>query len=113
LFSITDILISSVTGSLLHFLNTQTTSTLYIIMFSKTSFVSALLALGAITSVSAHGAIVAVAGSNGIQGQAFGIVDTTPRDGTRRNPFQVRFHAHIVIIHVLITGLSDRHVYHP
>ncbi|CAE6528292.1 hypothetical protein RSOLAG22IIIB_06290 [Rhizoctonia solani] len=57
-------------------------------MFSKSQVASVLLALLAATSVNAHGAIVAVKGGNGVTGQAFGIVDTTPRDGTRRNPFQ-------------------------
>ncbi|CAE6525781.1 unnamed protein product, partial [Rhizoctonia solani] len=42
----------------------------------------------AVSSVSAHGALVAVTGANGVNGQGFGIVDSTPRDGTRRNPFQ-------------------------
>ncbi|KAH7341272.1 hypothetical protein B0J17DRAFT_567547 [Rhizoctonia solani] len=58
-------------------------------MFSKTSaFSSVLLILAAISSVNAHGALVAVTGSNGVDGQGFGIVETTPRDGTRRQPFQ-------------------------
>ncbi|KAF8717938.1 hypothetical protein RHS02_09328, partial [Rhizoctonia solani] len=59
-------------------------------MFPKLS--TALLILTAAASVSAHGALVAVAGSNGVNGQGFGVVDSTPRDGTRRNPFQVCFH---------------------
>ncbi|KAM0754309.1 hypothetical protein T439DRAFT_311178 [Meredithblackwellia eburnea MCA 4105] len=46
----------------------------------------ALLAVASL--VSAHGALVAIQGANGIEGQGFGIVPTTPRDGTRRNPFQ-------------------------
>ncbi|KAG9126579.1 hypothetical protein FRC07_002919 [Ceratobasidium sp. 392] len=57
-------------------------------MFSKATFVSILVALSAISSVSAHGALVRVAGSNGIEAQGFGVDDSTPRDGTRRNPFQ-------------------------
>ncbi|CAE6335214.1 unnamed protein product [Rhizoctonia solani] len=58
-------------------------------MFAKTSaFPSVLLVLAAISSVNAHGAMVAVTGSNGVNGQGFGIVDSTPRDGTRRQPFQ-------------------------
>ncbi|KAG9104361.1 hypothetical protein FRC06_003167 [Ceratobasidium sp. 370] len=57
-------------------------------MFAKTSLVSILFTLSVVSSVSAHGALVAVAGSNGVNGQGFGIVETTPRDGTRRNPFQ-------------------------
>ncbi|KAF8689118.1 hypothetical protein RHS03_09259, partial [Rhizoctonia solani] len=55
-------------------------------MFPKLS--TALLILTAAASVSAHGALVAVTGSNGVNGQGFGVVDSTPRDGTRRNPFQ-------------------------
>ncbi|KAB5591171.1 hypothetical protein CTheo_5380 [Ceratobasidium theobromae] len=58
-------------------------------MFSKPSFVSALiLAIATISSVNAHGALVAITGSNGVNGQGFGIVESTPRDGTRREPFQ-------------------------
>ncbi|CAE6420279.1 unnamed protein product [Rhizoctonia solani] len=58
-------------------------------MFAKTSaFSSLLLVLAAISSVNAHGALVAVTGSNGVNGQGFGIVESTPRDGTRRQPFQ-------------------------
>ncbi|CAE6444134.1 unnamed protein product, partial [Rhizoctonia solani] len=57
-------------------------------MFSKSQVASILLALFAATAVNAHGAIVAVKGENGVNGQAFGIVESTPRDGTRRNPFQ-------------------------
>ncbi|KAJ1307400.1 hypothetical protein OPQ81_001505 [Rhizoctonia solani] len=55
-------------------------------MFTKLS--TALLLLTVASSVSAHGALVAVTGSNGVNGQGFGIVESTPRDGTRRNPFQ-------------------------
>ncbi|CAE6450708.1 unnamed protein product [Rhizoctonia solani] len=55
-------------------------------MFPKLS--TAILLLAAVSSVSAHGALVAVTGANGVNGQGFGIVDSTPRDGTRRNPFQ-------------------------
>ncbi|KAG8776324.1 hypothetical protein FRC12_000983 [Ceratobasidium sp. 428] len=57
-------------------------------MFNKSTLISVLVALSAISSVSAHGVITRVAGSNGIEGQGFGVVETTPRDGTRRNPFQ-------------------------
>ncbi|CAE6435104.1 unnamed protein product [Rhizoctonia solani] len=55
-------------------------------MFAKLS--AALLLFTAVSSVSAHGALVAVTGTNGVDGQGFGVVDSTPRDGTRRNPFQ-------------------------
>ena len=36
-----------------------------------------------------HGAITAVKGANGVTGAAFGIDDSTPRDGSRARPFQV------------------------
>ncbi|KAG9103533.1 hypothetical protein FRC06_010109 [Ceratobasidium sp. 370] len=55
-------------------------------MFAKISAV--LLVLSAAASVSAHGVLVAVNGANGVKAQGFGVVESTPRDGTRRNPFQ-------------------------
>lgn len=39
--------------------------------------------------VNAHGVLTTVTGTNGVTGQGFGVIDSTPRDGTRRNPFQV------------------------
>ncbi|QRV90190.1 hypothetical protein RhiJN_18208 [Ceratobasidium sp. AG-Ba] len=57
-------------------------------MFSKATLVSVLFALSAISSVSAHGVLVAATGANGVTSQGFGVVESTPRDGTRRNPFQ-------------------------
>ncbi|QRV75502.1 hypothetical protein RhiJN_03517 [Ceratobasidium sp. AG-Ba] len=57
-------------------------------MFSKATLVSVLFALSAISSVSAHGVLVAATGANGVKAQGFGVVESTPRDGTRRNPFQ-------------------------
>ncbi|KAJ8522091.1 hypothetical protein ONZ45_g1305 [Pleurotus djamor] len=47
---------------------------------------TAILALA--LRVSAHGAITAVTGANGVTAQGFGVVATTPRTGSRRNPFQ-------------------------
>ncbi|KAF7439723.1 hypothetical protein PC9H_000059 [Pleurotus ostreatus] len=44
--------------------------------------------LAAALHVSAHGVITAVSGTNGVTGAGFGVVATTPRDGSRRNPFQ-------------------------
>ncbi|KAJ8453549.1 hypothetical protein ONZ45_g19673 [Pleurotus djamor] len=38
--------------------------------------------------VNAHGVITAVTGTNGVTGQGFGVDASTPRDGSRRNPFQ-------------------------
>ncbi|KEP50220.1 putative gEgh 16 protein [Rhizoctonia solani 123E] len=57
-------------------------------MFSKPQVASVLLALFVTASVNAYGAIVAATGGNGVTGQAFGIVDSAPRDGAKRNPFQ-------------------------
>ncbi|EJC99890.1 uncharacterized protein FOMMEDRAFT_93383 [Fomitiporia mediterranea MF3/22] len=36
----------------------------------------------------AHGVLTAVTGANGVSGQGFGVIASTPRDGTKRNPFQ-------------------------
>lgn len=47
---------------------------------------SALLAL--IPLVAGHGAIIKATGDAGGTGMALGIVSDTPRDGTRRDPFQ-------------------------
>lgn len=44
--------------------------------------------LAAALHVSAHGVITAVSGTNGVTGAGFGVVATTPRDGSRRNLFQ-------------------------
>ncbi|TDL20246.1 hypothetical protein BD410DRAFT_725896 [Rickenella mellea] len=38
--------------------------------------------------VSAHGTITAVTGANGVQGAGFGIIASTPRDGSSPNPFE-------------------------
>lgn len=57
-------------------------------MFSKSQLVSVLFALATASSVAAHGALVAIKGDNGVTAQGFGIVESTPRDGTNRNPFQ-------------------------
>ncbi|KDN39111.1 hypothetical protein RSAG8_09018, partial [Rhizoctonia solani AG-8 WAC10335] len=35
-------------------------------------------------------AVSSVGGSNGVNGQGFGVDHSTPRDGTRRNPFQMK-----------------------
>ncbi|KAF2673425.1 hypothetical protein BT63DRAFT_421577 [Microthyrium microscopicum] len=53
------------------------------------SYTIVTLGLLAITNlVSAHGAIVKAVGDAGGAGSAIGIDPNTPRDGTRRNPFQ-------------------------
>jgi hypothetical protein len=44
--------------------------------------------LATIDVVSGHGAIVSAVGDAGGSGMALGIDTSTPRDGTRRNPFQ-------------------------
>ncbi|KAI8807875.1 hypothetical protein BJ742DRAFT_666507, partial [Cladochytrium replicatum] len=35
-----------------------------------------------------HGVVTAVTGANGVVGTGFGVDPSTPRDGSRRNPFQ-------------------------
>ncbi|GAA95807.1 uncharacterized protein L969DRAFT_87852 [Mixia osmundae IAM 14324] len=52
--------------------------------FVTSTFVTLALASVAL----GHGALVAVQGENGVTGKGIGIVDSTPRDGTRRDPFQ-------------------------
>lgn len=52
------------------------------------SFTSLTSLLALVSYAVAHGAIIAASGDQGGQGAAIGIVPTTPRDGTRRNPFQ-------------------------
>ncbi|KAF9493837.1 hypothetical protein BDN71DRAFT_1394232 [Pleurotus eryngii] len=47
-----------------------------------------LVLLAAAIQVNAHGVLTAVTGTNGITAQGFGVVATTPRTGSRRNPFQ-------------------------
>jgi hypothetical protein len=52
---------------------------------------SKLAILGLLASfdlVAGHGAIISAAGDAGGSGMALGIDSSTPRDGTRRNPFQ-------------------------
>ncbi|KAK8128710.1 hypothetical protein PG984_009818 [Apiospora sp. TS-2023a] len=51
----------------------------------------AIVALGLMTTaqlVAGHGAIIKAVGNAGGSGMALGVVTDTPRDGTRRNPFQ-------------------------
>lgn len=60
----------------------------YSAMHFNASF-SSLLALFALAgSASAHGVLTAVKGANGVTAQGFGVISTTPRTGTTRNPFQ-------------------------
>ncbi|KAG4429470.1 hypothetical protein IFR05_015046 [Cadophora sp. M221] len=51
-------------------------------------FKSIILAMAAAELVAGHGAIVKAVGDMGGEGMAIGIDTATPRDGTRRNPFQ-------------------------
>ncbi|KIW07995.1 uncharacterized protein PV09_00941 [Verruconis gallopava] len=55
-------------------------------MHFQTSVTISLLAI--IHLVAGHGAIVNAVGDQGGQGMALGIDPSTPRDGSRRNPFQ-------------------------
>ncbi|EOO03806.1 putative mas3 protein [Phaeoacremonium minimum UCRPA7] len=52
----------------------------------KTLLLTSLLATAEL--VAGHGAIIAATGDAGGSGMALGIDTSTPRDGTRRNPFQ-------------------------
>lgn len=52
-------------------------------------FKSSLIAMfAAATLVAGHGAIVKAVGDQGGAGAAIGVDPNTPRDGTKRNPFQ-------------------------
>ncbi|KAF1815025.1 hypothetical protein P152DRAFT_505931 [Eremomyces bilateralis CBS 781.70] len=53
-----------------------------------TSLCSIVLVLLAVRLVASHGAITEATGDAGGAGSAIGIDPTTPRDGTRRRPFQ-------------------------
>lgn len=55
-------------------------------MFSKAIITATILAAAEL--VAGHGAIISAKGNAGGQGMALGIDTSTPRDGTRRNPFQ-------------------------
>ncbi|KAH0441590.1 hypothetical protein CcaCcLH18_01850 [Colletotrichum camelliae] len=55
------------------------------------SYMKSILAVGLLATadlVAGHAAIVGATGDAGGQGMAIGIDSSTPRDGTRRNPFQ-------------------------
>ncbi|QRV82101.1 gEgh 16 protein [Ceratobasidium sp. AG-Ba] len=52
-------------------------------MYTRIFYLSALASL-----VAAHGVITEVKGANGVTGIPMGVDTTTPRDGTRANPFQ-------------------------
>lgn len=57
-------------------------------MASSTKTLLALTLLAAAKLVAGHGAIIAATGDAGGSGMALGIDTSTPRDGTRRSPFQ-------------------------
>ncbi len=57
-------------------------------MASSTKTFITLTLLAAANLVAGHGAITGATGDAGGTGMALGIDTSTPRDGTRRNPFQ-------------------------
>lgn len=57
-------------------------------MYFSTSAHIAFSLLASSSLVAGHSAIIAATGDAGGQGSAIGVVPTTPRDGTRANPFQ-------------------------
>ncbi|KAH8879463.1 hypothetical protein GQ53DRAFT_738740 [Thozetella sp. PMI_491] len=52
------------------------------------SSIKSIVTLSLISLVAGHGAIIKAVGDAGGEGMALGIDTTTPRDGTRRDPFQ-------------------------
>jgi len=56
-------------------------------LLKNTIFALAVL-LASSSQVFGHGAITAVTGANGVKAAGFGIIASTPRDGSRRRPFQ-------------------------
>ncbi|PAV17868.1 gEgh 16 [Pyrrhoderma noxium] len=61
---------------------------LYTTMFSKIQLVSLTLYAVLIAQVQAHGTITAITGANGVNGQGFGIIASTPRNGATPVPFE-------------------------
>ncbi|KAJ7736450.1 hypothetical protein B0H16DRAFT_1664834 [Mycena metata] len=57
-------------------------------MFFKTFIVFAAVSSSALLNVQAHGTITGVTGANGVQAAGFGIIVSTPRDGSTRKPFE-------------------------
>jgi hypothetical protein len=57
-------------------------------MYFTQSSVVAFSLLASSSLVAGHAAIIGATGDAGGQGSAIGVVPTTPRDGTGRNPFQ-------------------------
>ncbi|KAH8110391.1 hypothetical protein DFH11DRAFT_1514409 [Phellopilus nigrolimitatus] len=57
-------------------------------MFFPTNFTGLLALALAVTGVRAHGVLTACYRRERSLGQGFGVIASTPRDGTKRNPFQ-------------------------
>jgi hypothetical protein len=57
-------------------------------MLSIITHILCILAMFSATA-QAHGVVTEVKGANGVTAAGFGVLASTPRDGTRRNPFQV------------------------
>ncbi|KAJ7889495.1 hypothetical protein B0H14DRAFT_2691655 [Mycena olivaceomarginata] len=57
-------------------------------MFFNTLIVFAAVSSSALLNVQAHGTITGVTGANGVQAAGFGIIASTPRDGSTRKPFE-------------------------
>lgn len=66
----------------------------YRMMLSKLAATLFLLA-AALPVAYGHGVITEVVGANGMTALGFGVDPATPRDGTKRNPFQVRAPIHL------------------
>jgi len=57
-------------------------------MFFNTFIVFAAISSSALLNVQAHGTITGVTGANGVQASGFGILASTPRDGSTPVPFE-------------------------
>lgn len=57
-------------------------------MFFNALLASVVVAASLVSQTSAHGTITAVTGANGVNAAGFGIIATTPRDGSKANPFE-------------------------
>ncbi|KAJ6533964.1 hypothetical protein DFH09DRAFT_1043560 [Mycena vulgaris] len=57
-------------------------------MFFNTFVVFAAVSSSAFLNAHAHGTITGVTGANGVQAAGFGIIATTPRDGSSPKPFE-------------------------
>ncbi|KAJ6596151.1 hypothetical protein DFH09DRAFT_128051 [Mycena vulgaris] len=57
-------------------------------MFFNTFIVFAAVSSSAFLNAHAHGTITGVTGANGVQAAGFGIIASTPRDGSTKKPFE-------------------------